>query len=147
MRIRTAQLSDAPIIADFNARLASETEHVTLDRATLDAGVRAVLSDPQKGTYCLLEIDGAVAGQLMITHEWSDWRNGDIWWIQSVYVDQKFRRRGVFKALYEYVRQEARASNAAEIRLYVDRDNLKAQRTYAQLGMSMTNYLVMEEKP
>src|SRR5262249_25671181 len=121
MKIRPAQLSDAPVIAEFNARLASETEHLTLDRATLDAGVRAALSDPQKGTYFLVEIDGAIAGQLMITHEWSDWRNGDIWWIQSVYVDHRFRRGGVFKALYEHVRKLARQSKAAEIRLYVDR--------------------------
>jgi ribosomal protein S18 acetylase RimI-like enzyme len=145
MKIRQADLSDAGRVIDFNARLAEETEHRKLDRLVLDDGVRAALSDSSKPVYFLAEIDGRVVGQLMITHEWSDWRNGDIWWIQSVYVDPDFRRRGVFKALYEHVREQARKSGAAGIRLYVERNNLNAQRTYENLGMSMTKYLVMED--
>jgi len=145
LRIRIATIEDATTIADFNTRLAHETEHLALDRATLEPGVGAAIADPLKATYYLAEIDGKVAGQLMITHEWSDWRNGDLWWIQSVYVAADFRRRGVFKALYEHVREAARKSGAAGIRLYVERENQKAQDTYRKLGMSMTPYLVMEE--
>jgi len=145
LRIRIATIEDATTIADFNTRLAHETEHLALDGATLEAGVGAAIADPLKATYYLAEIDGKVAGQLMITHEWSDWRNGDMWWIQSVYVAADFRRRGVFKALYEHVREAARKSGAAGIRLYVERENQKAQDTYRKLGMSMTPYLVMEE--
>jgi GNAT superfamily N-acetyltransferase len=145
LTIRAATSSDTSTIVDFNARLAHETEQLSLDRATLEAGVRAALSDPLKATYYLAEIDGRVAGQLMITHEWSDWRNGDLWWIQSVYVAEEFRRRGVFQSLYSHVRDQARQSGAAGIRLYVERHNLKAQQTYQKLGMSMTEYLVMEE--
>ena len=145
MIIRRANQSDASNITDFNARLAHETERLTLDRAKLEAGVHAALSDSRKSTYFLAEIGGKVAGQLMITHQWSDWRNGDIWWIQSVYVAAEFRRRGVFKALYEHVRQNARASGAVGLRLYVERENRGAQRTYENLGMLLTSYLVMEE--
>jgi ribosomal protein S18 acetylase RimI-like enzyme len=145
VRIREAVVADALSISEFNARLALETEDLTLDRAKLEHGVRAALADPSKATYFLAEVDGKVAGQLMVTHEWSDWRNGDIWWIQSVYVAAEFRRQGVFKALYEHVKEEARKSAAAGIRLYVERNNLGAQQTYEKLGMSMTKYLVMEE--
>jgi ribosomal protein S18 acetylase RimI-like enzyme len=144
-KIRTATADDAATIVDFNSRLAVETEQLALDPATIDRGVRAALADPAKATYFLAEIDGAVAGQLMVTHEWSDWRNGDLWWIQSVYVADEFRRRGVFKALYDHVKTLAQRAGAAGVRLYVDRSNLKAQQTYVKLGMSMTNYLVMEE--
>jgi len=145
MHIRRAILNDGSIIAEFNARLAQETENLSLDRARLEQGVGAALSDPLKATYFLAEIDGAVAGQLMVTHEWSDWRNGDMWWIQSVYVAGEFRRQGVFKALYEHVKDQARKAGAAGIRLYVERNNLNAQETYQKLGMSITKYLVMEE--
>jgi ribosomal protein S18 acetylase RimI-like enzyme len=145
MKIRKGTLADAAAIAEFNSRLASETEHLALDRTILLPGVRAALADALKATYYLAEIDGEIAGQLMITHEWSDWRNGDLWWIQSVYVPPEFRRRGVFKALYEHAREQARKSKAAGIRLYVERENTKAQETYRKLGMSMTRYLVMEE--
>src|SRR5947207_1067186 len=108
VRIREAAVTDVSIIAEFNARLADETEQLSLDGAKLEQGVRAALSDPSKATYFLAEIDGKIAGQLMVTHEWSDWRNGDIWWIQSVYVAAEFRRRGAFKALYEHVKQQGR---------------------------------------
>jgi GNAT superfamily N-acetyltransferase len=125
--------------------MAWETESLRLDPPTVRAGVRAALADPAKAIYFVAEIEGAVAGQLMITHEWSDWRNGDIWWIQSVYVHADYRRRGVFKALFSFVEQRARQSNVVGIRLYVDRSNADARRTYEQLGMSVSHYDLMEK--
>ncbi|MCK7509419.1 MAG: GNAT family N-acetyltransferase [Desulfobacterales bacterium] len=97
--IRDASLSDAPTIARFNALMALETENLTLDESRLLNGVRAVLQDPAKGFYCVAEMDGAVVGQLMITYEWSDWRNATFWWIQSVYVEKSVRSKGVFREL------------------------------------------------
>jgi GNAT superfamily N-acetyltransferase len=125
--------------------MALETEQLTLDRRTLDAGVRAALADESKAVYFLAEIDGRVVGQLMITHEWSDWRNGPLWWIQSVYVHADHRRRGVFRALYAYARAEAKHAGAVGLRLYVEESNHVGQATYRSLGMSMTHYRVMEE--
>jgi ribosomal protein S18 acetylase RimI-like enzyme len=145
VQIRAARPEDAEVIADFNARMARETEGHAPDATTLAAGVRAALADPSKARYFVAEIDGRVAAQLMITLEWSDWRNGDIWWIQSVYVDPQFRRRGAFRALYRHVAQLARERGAVGLRLYVEKENAAAQRTYAELGMQMTHYLVMEE--
>lgn len=145
IEIRPARADDAAMIAEFNARMAHETEALTLDRAILDAGVRAALADPNKARYFVADAGGKVVGQLMITLEWSDWRNGEIWWIQSVYVHVDYRGRGVFKNLYCHVAELARQQGAAGLRLYVERENVAAQKTYAQIGMSMTHYLVMEE--
>ncbi len=143
--IRSAGPDDVETIVDFNLRLARETEDLALDRATLTRGVGALLDDPSKGTYFLATVDGDVVGQLMITHEWSDWRDGDLWWVQSVYVKQSHRSRGAFRALFNHVREAARASGAAGVRLYVDKDNAAAERIYRHLGMTMTGYLVMEQ--
>jgi ribosomal protein S18 acetylase RimI-like enzyme len=143
--IRAGRAEDAEAIAEFNARLARETESIELDRATVLAGVRAALADASKGRYFVAEQGGAVVGQLMLTREWSDWRNGDLWWIMSVYVDAAFRGRGVFKALYGHVEQRARQEGAVGLRLYVEKENAAAQRTYAKLGMSLTHYLIMEQ--
>jgi GNAT superfamily N-acetyltransferase len=145
LKIRCAQATDAQTIADFNMRMAMETESLQLDAPTVLAGVRAALGDPSKAIYFLAEIDRAVAGQLMITHEWSDWRNGDIWWIQSVYVHPDYRRRGVFKALYQFVEQQARAAEVVGIRLYVERANVIARRTYEELGLCSSHYELMEK--
>src|SRR5438105_2310221 len=108
LTLRRATLADAPVIAEYNQRLAHETEGRSLDPPVIAAGVRAVLSDPERGRYFVAERDGAVVGQLMITTEWSDWRNGWIWWIQSVYVRMDARRQGVFRALYEHALAAAR---------------------------------------
>jgi GNAT superfamily N-acetyltransferase len=143
--VRFAHPTDAGTIVDFNARMAHETEGLSLDLAVLSAGVRAALADPGKAIYFVAESGGRVVGQLMITHEWSDWRNGDIWWVQSVYVHPDHRRRGVFRALYAHARREAGAAGAVGIRLYVEQDNSVAQQCYAQLGMSLSHYRVMEE--
>jgi GNAT superfamily N-acetyltransferase len=144
MLIRDARTEDLAVLVDYNARLAAETENLTLDRAVLEAGVRNGLADPARARYFVAEIDGRVAGQLMLTHEWSDWRNGDIWWIQSVYVAAEFRRRGVFRALFEHVRRLARASGVVGLRLYVERNNAPARATYLGLGLTETHYVLME---
>jgi GNAT superfamily N-acetyltransferase len=143
--IRPASITDAPIVADFNARLADETEGIRLDPEILRAGVEAVLADPAKGLYWIAEAKGEVIGQLMITLEWSDWRNGYFWWIQSVYVRTDFRGRGVFKALYEFISTEAaRRTDVCGLRLYVEQHNARARRTYERLGMRLTGYQLYE---
>ena len=144
MLIRDARPDDLAVLVDYNARLAAETENLTLDRAVLEAGVRNGLADPARARCFVAELDGRVAGQLMLTHEWSDWRNGDIWWIQSVYVAAEFRRRGVFRALFEHVRRLARESGVVGLRLYVERNNAPARATYLGLGLAETHYVLME---
>lgn len=145
IRIRPARPADAPTIAAYNSAMAVETEGRELDPALIDPGVAAVLGDPANGLYWVAEVDGELAGQLLITYEWSDWRNGRIWWIQSVYVPERHRRRGVFSALYRHV--ETLAAEDAEccgIRLYVEKDNERAKDTYRSLGMRLTGYDIME---
>ena len=143
--IRSATASDDAIIAQFNARMALETEHLTLDDATVSEGVRAVLADGNKGKYFVAEICGRVIGQLLLTHEWSDWRNGDIWWIQSVYVDPEFRGRGIFGKMYRHVERAAREQGVRGLRLYVEKHNEAAKKVYERLGMTLTYYDVMEQ--
>jgi ribosomal protein S18 acetylase RimI-like enzyme len=145
MMIRRAGLPDASVIADFNLRLAEETEGLRLDPACVEAGVGALLKDPAKGVYFVAEINGTVAGQLMITYEWSDWRNGNLWWIQSVYVKHEFRAQGVFRRLFEHLKALAQEqNNVVGLRLYVHADNARAQRSYQNLGMMRTKYEVFE---
>jgi ribosomal protein S18 acetylase RimI-like enzyme len=146
--LRRAVLADTPLITEFNQRLAQESEGKSLDLAVLTAGVAAALADPHKGPYFLLEDEGVVLGQLQITTEWSDWRNGWMWWIQSVYVRPEARRQGVFRALFQHVLETARADpQVVAIRLYVECENQIAQQVYASLGMERTGYLVMERCP
>jgi GNAT superfamily N-acetyltransferase len=146
--IRRATTTDAPVIVEFNRRLAQESEGKTLDAEVIAAGVRAGLADPRKALYFVAEAEGSVVGQMMITFEWSDWRNGWVWWIQSVYVRADFRRRGVFRALYEHVAGLARQDpEVIGLRLYVERDNHAAQQTYLRMGMQWTSYLVLERYP
>jgi GNAT superfamily N-acetyltransferase len=148
LTIRGGVPGDTPLVADMNARMAQETEHRALDREVLTAGVRAVLSDPSRGLYFIAEQDGSVLGQAMITLEWSDWRNGWLWWIQSVYVQPQFRRQGVFKALYQHIIEAARtAGDVVGLRLYVEQENHVAQRTYLNLGMERTTYQLLERCP
>ena len=145
MKIRLAQQGDAAVITECNVRLAKETEGLALDPAVVAAGVAALLKDPLKGLYYLAEEDGVIAGQLMVTYEWSDWRNGVFWWIQSVYVTPDARRSGVFRALYGHVEQLARATaGVCGLRLYVENDNIRAQQTYLGCGMVNAGYVVME---
>jgi GNAT superfamily N-acetyltransferase len=139
---------DAAIIAEFNCRLADESEHKVLDAQVVAAGVAALLADPSKGTYFVAEEAGEVVGLLLITTEWSDWRNGWLWWIQSVYVRQEARRRGVFRALYEHVHAAAQADpQVIGLRLYVEHNNHAAQQTYLRVGMEPAGYLVFQRFP
>lgn len=143
IRIRNATAADAAFIADGNAAMALETERKALDREVLSRGVRAVFDESRRGFYLIAELDGKSAGCLLVTHEWSDWRNGDWWWIQSVYVTPAARRHGVFRALYAETERRARAAGAVGLRLYVERGNTRAQRTYAALGMIEEPYRML----
>ncbi len=145
INVRPAQMDDDAFLAEGNRRIAAETEELALDPDTVLAGVRAALEDPHKALYFVAEVDARPAGMLMLTHEWSDWRNGDIWWIQSVYVFPEFRRGGVFRALYQHVSRLAQESGVAGIRLYVEQENHAAIGTYSSLGMERARYAVMEQ--
>ena len=148
--IRRGNLTDAETIAGYNAALAAETERLELNRDRLLLGVRAVLEDPTKGFYTIAETGaaetgGAVVGQMMITFEWSDWRNGTFWWIQSVYVHPEYRRRGVFSLLHRHVTEEARKlGTVCGLRLYVEKENKQAQQTYRRLGMKQAIFDMYE---
>ena len=145
MKIRKARASDTLVIADFNSRLAWETEQLRLEPATVRRGVRALLKDAAKGNYFVVEANGAVIGQLLITYEWSDWRNGNFWWIQSVYVAAEFRSGGVFRALFGHVQKLAKARrDVCGLRLYVEKNNRRAQQAYDRLGMTHTHYEIYE---
>jgi len=145
MRIRLATPADAGVLIEFNAAMALETEGKELLPDVIGAGVRSLLGNPAAGFYLLAEEDSAV-GSLMITKEWSDWRNGTFWWIQSVYVRPQFRRQGVYKSLYRHVQElAANDPKVCGFRLYVERENSRAQATYSALGMKQTHYLVFEE--
>ena len=142
---RDARLSDAERIVDFQVAMAEETEQIRLDLQVCTRGVEAVLRDERLGRYYVGEIDGAVVASTLITYEWSDWRNGVVWWIQSVYVVPGARKQGVYAGLYRYLQNLARADqNVRGIRLYVDRRNASAQNAYARLGMNGDHYQVFE---
>ncbi len=145
IKIRRARPGDARVIAEFNARMAEETEHRSLDHGILARGVKAILSEAGKGMYFVAEVDRTIVGQLMITYEWSDWRNGNFWWIQSVYVRKEYRQQGVFRALYEYVESLAKKrKGVCGLRLYVERRNGRAQKTYEKMGMTRSAYEMFE---
>lgn len=144
--VRLADVADSEIIVSFNRAMARETEGKTLDPQTVAAGVRTLLLNPHLGFYCVAEKDGEIIGALMVTSEWSDWRDGMFWWIQSVYVRPEHRRQGVYRRLYRFVKKKAREERTVRgLRLYVERTNTAAQRTYRALGMTETSYLVYEE--
>ena len=145
IRIRAATLNDAATIAVFNLRMAFETEALRLNPSTVERGVRGVFADASRGAYFVAEQNGHVVACLLVTREWSDWRDGDMWWIQSVYVHDDARRQGVFKTMYAHVRDAARTAGVVALRLYVERHNDRARQTYAALGMSATAYEIMHE--
>ena len=139
--VRGATSYDAPTIAEFNTALALESEGIELDPETLRAGVQVALSDPRKTFYLMATRGAYPVGQLMVTHEWSDWRNGWIWWVQSVYVRPEHRRQGIYRALYSRLREIAvQRGDIRGIRLYVLRSNHIAKQTYQALGMSHSEY-------
>jgi ribosomal protein S18 acetylase RimI-like enzyme len=146
--IRPATPTDVPVLVAFNTAIAWETEDKRLDPAVLTAGVRALFDDPARGFYVVAERAGEVVGQSMVTFEWSDWRNGWFWWIQSVYVRSDARRAGVFRALYRALERRAAADpTVIGLRLYFETDNARARATYRALGMTETTYGVMEVYP
>jgi ribosomal protein S18 acetylase RimI-like enzyme len=145
--IRDATETDIEVLAEFNIAMALETEQKVLDPEVIRSGVRALFEDPQLGFYTLVMVDDQVAGSLMITTEWSDWRNGLFWWIQSVYVKPEFRRTGAFSLLYQHTRtQAADRPDVCGLRLYVEKENLRAQQTYLKMGMVETVYRLYEEE-
>jgi GNAT superfamily N-acetyltransferase len=146
--IRRATPADAAVVAANNAALARETEAKELDPATLAAGVRAVLADPAKGVYTVAEQGGEVVGQVMLTYEWSDWRNGWFWWVQSVYVRPDARRGGVFRVLFADILARAAADpGVIGVRLYMEPGNDRARATYRSLGLAEAGYEVFELYP
>jgi GNAT superfamily N-acetyltransferase len=146
--VRRAVVTDADCVCEFNRLLAHESEGKALDPTVLGAGVRAVLADSAKGLYFLATEGDGILGQMGLTYEWSDWRNGWFWWIQSVYVRPEARRRGVFRLLFEYTRRAALADpQVIGIRLYVEKENEVAHATYLKMGLDWTTYQVMERYP
>jgi GNAT superfamily N-acetyltransferase len=146
LQIRRAEAGDDAVIAGFNIAMAEETEGKRLLPHVVAQGVRRLLAEPALGFYLVAEAEGGVVGALMVTTEWSDWRNGRFWWLQSVYVRPAWRRRGVFRALYAYVTAAAALEpDVCGFRLYVERENRAAQATYRTLGMHETDYLLLEQ--
>lgn len=145
IKIRPGLLFDIDTIADYQVKMALETENMKLDPGTVNLGVTAVMDDPGKGKYWLAEIDGKVAGCLLTVPEWSDWRNGTVLWIHSVYVHPDFRKHGVYKAMYGHLKQMVdEAHDLRGLRLYVDKTNIQAQKVYEALGMSGEHYHLFE---
>lgn len=147
MNIRIATEEDASALVDFNQAMALETEGKELDRETLSLGVSAVFADKTKGFYVVAEEDGTIIGGLMVTYEWSDWRNGWFWWIQSVFIVPAARGRGIYSDLYDFVKSRAdEVGGICGFRLYVERENEHAQAVYEKVGMTTSNYLMFEEE-
>jgi ribosomal protein S18 acetylase RimI-like enzyme len=148
LTIRRAALTDEDTLVKFNAALAWESEAKRLNEAILRAGVRAAFDDPAKGFYVVAEREGRIVGQSGVTFEWSDWRNGWYWWIQSVYVREDARRQGVFTAIYKHLEAEATADpTVIGIRLYVEKENARAQAAYRALGLQAEDYFLMGRYP
>ena len=145
--IRIGQMGDAAALTDFNIAMARETEGKELSRARVSAGVNTVMQSPEHGFYVVAEKAEGIAGSLMVTREWSDWRNGEFWWIQSVYVRPELRRQGIYRKLYEFVRARAlEKGNVCGFRLYVEQENTVARQTYRDLGMAETVYRMYEQE-
>jgi len=146
IRVRLATSRNARALVEFNAAMALETEGKRLFPEVIGAGVRSLLRNPRAGFYVIAQHENLAIGALMITKEWSDWRNGAFWWIQSVYVRPEYRRQGVYRRLYRHVQaMAAKDKRVCGFRLYVERENRRAQTTYRKLGMKKTRYLVFEE--
>jgi len=146
LHIREAGTADAGRVTQFSIACARDSESLTLDEAVVRAGVEAALSDPARGRYFLAEREGKTVGQVMVTREWSDWRNAWIWWLQSVYVAAEARGQGVFATIYAHLEDIARQQGVRMIRLYVDRDNEGAERAYLKAGFERDHYLQMAKK-
>jgi ribosomal protein S18 acetylase RimI-like enzyme len=147
MQIRTGQTTDLQALVNFNQAMALETENLQLDSDTLTLGVSTLLDHPEKGCYLVAELGGEILGSLMVTFEWSDWRAKNYFWIQSVYIRPENRRQGIYGKLYQAVKDLAKKQGgAASFRLYVENENIAAQKTYEALGMEQSYYLMYEAK-
>lgn len=145
MKVRKAETQDLHFIVGFQLSMAKETEGIELNQSTVEKGVAAVLSDSTKGNYYVAEAGEKVIGSLLTTFEWSDWRNGTVLWIQSVYVLPEFRRKGVYRAMYSHVKNLVlNNENLKGIRLYADKSNIPAHKTYQNLGMTPDHYVTFE---
>jgi len=145
INIRTTSLADAETISEFNQLMAMETENKKLPQDVIDSGVKRLMQKPEYGFYLIAEINNQAAGTCMVTKEWSDWRDGLFWWVQSVYVKKDFRKQGVYTAMYKKIQSLAKAEpDVYGFRLYVEKDNTIAQKTYESLGMKATDYLLFE---
>lgn len=145
MIVRRAKTKDHNDIVEFQLAMAYETEGVELHKPTVEKGVLAVFNDESKGHYYVAEIDGRVVGALLTTFEWSDWRNGMVLWIQSVYVVAEYRRQGVYRSIYSHIQKKVKNDDTLNgIRLYADKTNIKAQKTYENLGMNQEHYVLFE---
>ena len=146
VKIREANRSDATCIIDFQLKMALETENLVLTKSVVEYGVKTVFNENSKGAYYVAEVDGTIVGALLTTYEWSDWRNGNILWIQSVYVSNDFRRRGIYQKMYAYIKNKVRDHKLdfKGIRLYVDKTNVIAQKVYKKLGMENQHYEMYE---
>jgi GNAT superfamily N-acetyltransferase len=142
--VRRAILKDAEAITGFQLAMALETEALRLDNETVTRGVLAVFADKSKGEYFVAESEDGIIASLLITYEWSDWRNSNVWWFQSVYVIPVWRRKGVFSLMYQYIRDEAEKLGIAGLRLYVETGNSAAQKTYEAMGMTREHYTMYE---
>jgi GNAT superfamily N-acetyltransferase len=143
--IRPGTPADAAKIMEAQISMARETENLSLDPAVVERGVRGVFEKPERGTYWIAEIDSQIAGMLLVVNEWSDWRNRYVWWIHSVYTWRAFRGRGVYKALYQHLKNLVENDeNLAGLRLYVERDNARAQSVYRKMGMRDDHYALFE---
>lgn len=142
--IRKAKHSDALTITDFQQKMAWETEHMTLVPEIISKGVNGVFEDSSLGQYYVAESDGLIVASLLITYEWSDWRNSNVWWFQSVYVMAEYRRTGVFRKMYSFIKDEADKNKGAGLRLYVESNNVRARKTYEALGMRSEHYTMYE---
>jgi GNAT superfamily N-acetyltransferase len=144
LTIRKAQRKDAETIIDFQQKMAWETEEMKLAPDVISKGVNGVFDDPSRGQYWVAEDGNCVIASLLITYEWSDWRNSNVWWFQSVYVLQEHRRKGIFRNMYALIKREALNNNIAGLRLYVESNNERARKTYEALGMTSEHYTMYE---
>lgn len=143
--VSRGEVCDIDTIVQFQADMAMESEGCVLNKEKVTKGVTAAMLDDSKGIYWVAKYEGKTIGSLMITREWSDWNNEWYWWIQSVYVTPEYRKQGVYKAMYQKVKDAAKENNVSQIRLYADKTNLSAQKAYQSLGMHKSHYLMFEE--
>ncbi len=145
IKINKADLDDAFVIAEFNISMAKETENLELDEGLIFNGVKNLMNQPDLGFYIVAKHGNKICGCLMITKEWSDWRNGLIWWIQSVFIHPDYRKQGIFRKMYQFITNYAKDQGVIGLRLYVEYKNTIAQKTYTALGMQKCDYHIFEQ--